>query len=165
LFLQASKHSLSPAAVAQAVHDGMSEVSPHHDTFVTAFYGVLHLPTGRLTYVRAAQERPLWFRPQQGVTMLTGNGRFLGLLPDLALTEETVTLQPGDRLVLFSDGVPDAINRNDEHFGLTRLEEIVRLGGGLNAHQFVDRLAAEVVAWCRGAQPFDDLAFLVVEVQ
>ncbi|MCB0058729.1 MAG: SpoIIE family protein phosphatase, partial [Caldilineaceae bacterium] len=79
LFLQEGKHSLSPSAVALAVHRGMMEVSATDDMFVTAFYGVLHRPSGRLTYVRAAQERPLLFRPGVGVQALPADGRFLAV--------------------------------------------------------------------------------------
>lgn len=74
LFLQEGKHSLSPAQVALAVHRGMMDVSATDDIFVTAFYGVLHRPSGRLTYVRAAQERPLLYHPGTDVRALTGDG-------------------------------------------------------------------------------------------
>ncbi len=162
LFLQEGKHSLSPAAVATAVHQGMMEISTH-DTFLTAFYGVLHRPTGRLTYVRAAQERPLWVQPGQEIEALPGNGRFLGMLDGLALAEYEMQLQPGDRLVLFSDGVPDAINPAEEQFGVGRLTALVAAAAHLPAAPLAAHIAQQLTTWMQDAPLFDDLTLLVVE--
>jgi serine phosphatase RsbU (regulator of sigma subunit) len=57
-----------------------------------------------------------------------GNGRFLGMLEGLQLQEFEVTIRPGDRLVMFSDGVPDAVNEQYEHFGNDRLLGVVDRG-------------------------------------
>lgn len=164
LFLQEGKHSLSPAAVATAVHRGMMEASTH-DTFLTAFYGVLHRPSGRLTYVRAAQERPLWVRPGRAVEALPGNGRFLGMLDGLQLTAYDLQLQPGDRLILFSDGVPDAINPAEEQYGGERLTAVVAAAGHLPAAGLAAHIAQELTRWMQDAPPFDDLTLLVVEAK
>jgi serine phosphatase RsbU (regulator of sigma subunit) len=165
LFLQEGKRSLSPAAVAQAVHQGMLTVSSTNDIFVTAFYGVLHCPSGRLTYIRAAQERPLLYRPGQPVLPLAGGGRFLGMLEELLLEEYTIHLCPGDRLVLFSDGVPDACNLHDVQYGNQQLTMAVAESGHLSAQELVRYLATDVSSWCQSAPLFDDLTLLVVEVK
>lgn len=164
LFLQEGKRMLSPAAVATAVHRGLLEASSH-DTFLTAFYGVLHRPTGRLVYVRAAQERPLWLKADGQIEALSGNGRFLGMLDPLQLTEYRIQLQPGDRLVLFSDGVPDAVNPTDEQYGYDRLQTAVAESGSLSAQQMTHYIARHVDAWCQNSPAFDDLTLLVVEAK
>ena len=111
LFLAHARSSLSPADVALAVHAGLLEVSASDDMFVTAFYGVLHLPTGALQYVRAGQDKPLLFRVEGGPPEpLEADGRFLGMLENLVLEQRRVTLKPGDMLLTYSDGVPDAMN-------------------------------------------------------
>lgn len=165
LFLQEGKRSLSPGQVALAVHQGILDVASSADVFVTAFYGVLHRPSGRLTYVRAAQERPLLFRPGRPVEILPGDGRFLGMLPQLELEEFTVYLQPNDRLVLFSDGVPDAVNPNDERYGHERLAALLVEGGRLPAAALVRHIAGDVAQWSQAAPAFDDLTLLVVEAK
>jgi phosphoserine phosphatase RsbU/P len=164
LFLQEGKHSLSPSEVALAVHQGLLDVSATDDMFVTAFYGVLHRPTGRLTYVRAAQERPLLFRPGAGITELPANGRFLGMFDELILVEDEVTLQPGDRLIIFSDGVPDSVNLADERFGYHRLYEVVQAQGHLPAAELVQQIIHALDIWSQDAEPFDDITLLVLEV-
>jgi serine phosphatase RsbU (regulator of sigma subunit) len=167
LFIQEAQRSLSPAAVTLAVHRGLMTVGGGEDgysmdAFVTAFYGVLHRPSGRLTYVRAAQERPLLLRPNQPPVSLPGDGRFLGMLPELELREEVVTLQPGDSLLLFSDGVTDAHNEADESYGLERLRNVFQVVAGQGT-ETLDRLARDVNAWRGNAAAFDDVTMLLVE--
>ncbi len=164
LFLQEGKHSLSPSEVALAVHQGMLDVSETDDMFVTAFYGVLHQPTGRLIYIRAAQERPLLYRPGLGIQELPANGRFLGMFDELTLVEDSVTLQAGDRLIIFSDGVPDSINSQDERFGYQRLHEAIQENGQLPCRHLLDQIVHRLEVWAQDADPFDDITLLVVEV-
>ncbi|MBK8984654.1 MAG: SpoIIE family protein phosphatase [Chloroflexi bacterium] len=164
LFLQEGKHSLSPAQVALAVHRGIMDVSATDDIFVTAFYGVLHRPSGRLTYVRAAQERPLLYRPGEGLRALPADGRFLGMFDELTLVEDTIYLQPGDRLIIFSDGVPDAVNPAGQRYDYERLWAAIENGGGLTAVALVQHIVADLDHFSLDAAPFDDVTLLVVAV-
>ena len=165
LFLQAGQRSLSPAEVATAVHQGMLDVATTDDTFLTAFYGVLHRPSGKLTYVRAAQDRPLHVRPDVPVQPLMGNGRFLGMMEGLVLKEFDIQLQSGDRLVMFSDGVVDAVNPQGDRYGGERLETAVQQGVHLNATQLVKHIVDDVDRFQQEAAPFDDLTLLILEAR
>lgn len=165
LFRVSAFASLSPAAVVQAVHRGLLDTAPDSMAFVTAFYGVLHRPSGLLTYVRAAQERPLLLQPDQPVIELPGDGRFIGMIPGLALTEHQVSLSPGSRLLLYSDGVTDAVNGRGEPYDRQRLEEACVRGLSLPAADFVATLVEDVAAWTAGESPFDDITLLAVEVR
>ena len=165
LFLREGRHSLSPAAVALAVHRGMFEVANTDEVFLTAFYGVLHRPSGRLTYVRAAHERPFLVRPGREVIALPGDGRFLGMIQELTLTEQTIDLEPGDRLVMFSDGVPDAINEADEGYSNLQLAAAIAACGSQSAADIVTHLVRDVVQWQGNAAPFDDITLLVLEAK
>ncbi len=164
LFLQEGKHSLSPQDVALAVHQGMLDVSATDDMFVTAFYGVLHRPSGQLTYVRAAQERPLLYRPGVGVIELPANGRFLGMFESLSLEEDIVALTPGDRLIVFSDGVPDMVNLKEERYGYERLHKVIMSNGHLSAQAILDAILADLDTFSQDADPFDDVTILVLDV-
>ncbi|MFN2187311.1 MAG: PP2C family protein-serine/threonine phosphatase [Candidatus Promineifilaceae bacterium] len=163
LFMVESRRSKHPAEVATAVHRGVIEIAPSADIFVTAFYGVLERATGKLTYVVAGHERPLLVRPGDGVHALDGNGRFLGMIKHLELEEFTLDLKPRDRLVLFSDGVPDATNKDGDQYGYQRLIEILKANQDLSAQKLVDTIVADVKSW-RGPSPaFDDLTLLILE--
>ena len=164
LFHQEGRHALSPAKVTMAVHKGMLAIATNSDVFVTAFYAVLHRPSGRLTYVRAGHDRPLLLRKDQ-VTSLPGKGRFLGMLEDLNLEEYILQLQAGDRLIMFSDGVPDAVNEMDEHFGNGRLAATLESGKHLDTSSLSHHIVADINRWAGNAPAFDDLTLLIMGVK
>ena len=163
LFMVESRRSLKPSEVALAVHRGVIDIAPSADIFVTAFYGVLDRSTGTLTYVVAGHERPLLVRPGGGVIRLEGNGRFLGMIQELDLDEFTFVLQPGDRLVLFSDGVPDATDDSGAQYGYDRLIKILETNQYLPAQGLVDTITSDVDKWRGTSQAFDDLTLLILE--
>jgi serine phosphatase RsbU (regulator of sigma subunit) len=164
LFMVEGRRSLSPSEVALAVHRSVIDVAPSADIFVTAFYGVLERGSGRLTYVSAGHERPLLIRPGQGIRKLDGRGRFLGMIENLDLTEYDIQLIRGDRLLMFSDGVPDATNMKGQQFGYDRLTAFLEANQSLPAETLVNNLAEEIASWCGDAPPFDDLTLLALEV-
>ncbi len=164
LFRSSCYDSHSPAEVAVDVHRHILAAGSNN-TFVTAVYGILHRSSGRFTYIRAGHERPLLFRPGHTVQELPGDGRFLGMIPGLTLTEETVCLQTGDRLLFVSDGVPDATNSEGNHFGNSRLMDALAQYGRSSAPRLIQRIAADITAWQQDAPPFDDLTMLALEVK
>lgn len=164
LFMVEGRRLLNPSRVALAVHRGVIDVAPSADIFVTAFYGVLHRPSGKLTYITAGHEKPLLVRPGEGVQKLDGRGRFLGMIEMLELEEYAVHLKPGDRLLIFSDGVTDATDRRGQHYGYERLGAFLESNYQLKVQDMVDRLAADVADWRGSAPAFDDLTLLALEV-
>jgi sigma-B regulation protein RsbU (phosphoserine phosphatase) len=166
LFVAHAHSSLSPATVAQAVHNGLLEVSSTDDMFVTVFYGVVDLRSGRLCYVRAGQDKPLLFRAHGGPPLaLEAEGRFLGMLPDLVLEEREVRLSPGDLLVAYSDGVTDAINEAEEAYGLERLIDLLAPRRGSSAEEVCADIFSEVFKFRGSAEAFDDITVLVMRCQ
>lgn len=168
LFFQEAMRSLSPREVAYAVHRGLLSIGGNvegygMDAFVTAFYGVLHRPSGRLSYVRAAQDHPLLARKGEVPVPLVGSGRFLGMLDPLTLQEYEVTLNPGDLLLLYSDGVTDARNEQDEAYGLERLKSSLSEAQMIGEGNILEYLSHNLNDW-RGAAPaFDDITMVLVE--
>lgn len=162
LFRTASRRSAAPSEVALAVHAGMMDTSTA-EMFVTAFYGVLHRASGRLTYVVAGQERPLLARPGQPVRVLEGKGRFLGMIDPLHLVEYDLEMERGDRMLLFSDGLPDALNQAGERYGYERLEAALGVCRAWPVTDLVNYIAEDVQTWCQGVSAFDDITLLAVE--
>lgn len=162
LFLAHARRSLSPAEVALAVHNGILEVSSNEDMFVTVFYGVLNLKSGKLRYIRAGQDKPLLYRAEGGPPVrLDAEGRFLGMLPGLTLEEREVDLLPGDLLVTYSDGVPDAINSLDENYELERLINLVENHRHAPAKEVCQAIFDDVFNFRGSAAAFDDITVLV----
>ena len=166
LFLAHARRSVSPAEVALAVHTGIMEVSSNDEMFVTVFYGVLHLHSGQLRYVRAGQDKPLLFRGDGGLPqLLEAEGRFLGMLPELELEERSVTLEPNDMLVSYSDGIPDAVNEDDESYGTARLINQIVQHRSDPAADLCSAIFSDVFAFRRSAPAFDDITVLVAKCE
>ncbi len=153
----------SPAVVLRTVNRLLLELS-EPGMFVTVFYGVVDAATRRLTYARAGHDRPLLLR--DGVQELGGQGTVLGLLDegDFHLSEEQLTLTAGDRLVLYTDGLVDALSSQEEVFGRDRLKALLRSCVALPAEELSAAVSNELRAFQGQAEQFDDMTMVVVQV-
>ncbi len=165
LFHTEVRRTLSPGDVVQAVHQLLLDVSSEDNMFVTVFYGVLHLDTLHLTYVRAGHDRPLLLRRDGKLETLPGAGRFIGMLENLIVEERSIDLQRGDRLIMYSDGVVDTRNTADEAYGFDRLAEIVRSCPGLPAEAITAAIMDSAMAFQGSAPQFDDITLLVAAIE
>ncbi len=132
--------------------------------FVTLFYGVLD-SAGRLTYCNGGHNPPFVVGPS-GVRRLETGGPVVGLLNEVLFDEGIVQLAPGDRVVVFSDGVSDAPSADEEPFGedriLALLESVLAATPSLDATSLVEALLAAVRVFTLGAPQYDDITAMVV---
>jgi sigma-B regulation protein RsbU (phosphoserine phosphatase) len=158
-----AKRSVSPRRVLLNVHRLLMEMSKA-EMFVTAFYGVLDGASGSLRYARAGHDRPLLLHRSSGeCQLLDAQGMLLGYLERVSLEEAEAVLDSGDVLVLYSDGITDAVSQAGDFFGVERLRQTVCRGGGLGAQPLCDRVFEQVDAFQAGAAQHDDMALLVVK--
>ncbi|MFN2226362.1 MAG: SpoIIE family protein phosphatase [Anaerolineae bacterium] len=154
----------SPAAMLRNVHRLLLDLG-RFDMFVTVFCAVLDTTPRRLTYARAGHDRPLLLRGGE-ILSLGGQGTLLGFegLDDLHLSEEEVTLQRGDRLVLYTDGLTDAFSPAGRAFGLERLKGVLHAGAALPPNELCDNVYAELAAHQGENDQFDDMTLLIVAI-
>jgi serine phosphatase RsbU (regulator of sigma subunit) len=134
------------------------------EKYVTAALVDLDPPTGAIRFVSAGHVDTLIIRASGEVVTLSSTGTPLGLMPPglLPFAEQQLTLEAGDTLVLFSDGVPEAQNRGDEEFGEARLIDCVRGGAGESSAALIDRIMAAIDAFAGDAPQFDDITLMIV---
>jgi sigma-B regulation protein RsbU (phosphoserine phosphatase) len=134
------------------------------DQFVTVFYGILESATGTLTYCNAGHNPPYLLSAQSGdaIQTLRRTGPPLGILEDVTWEQRTVRLAPGDALVLYTDGITDAEDREGVFFGQERLLAIAEANRARSAQDVQDALMAEVHKFVGDAPQFDDLTLMVV---
>jgi len=128
--------------------------------FVTVMYGVL-APDGRLTYSNAGHNPPILIG-RNGVRRLETGGLILGLFPHATYEEETLTLDDGDTLVVFSDGVTEAVNAAGEEFGEPRLLQCVEEHHNSAPEALRDSILAAVRTFAASAAQNDDVTALVL---
>jgi sigma-B regulation protein RsbU (phosphoserine phosphatase) len=149
--------------VLLSVHRLLLEMT-QADMFVTAFYAVLEPGTGNLRYARAGHDSPLHVRPSTGVCqLLEAKGMLLGCLEDVQLEEATIQLQPGDVLLLYTDGITDANSPSGEFFGTERLRQAVCAALTASAQDLCNSIFARVSQFQAGAVQYDDMALLTVK--
>jgi phosphoserine phosphatase RsbU/P len=132
--------------------------------FVTVLCGVLELDTGVFTFANAGHEMPLLAAPDGSEPRwVEGGGPLVGMFGELGLTAERLEIRPGERLVLFTDGITDAQAPSGERFGQERFVRTVAescLTGG--AVETCRAVIQGVLAFQGDALPADDLALLVL---
>ncbi len=133
------------------------------EKFVTLFYGVLDTTTHRLTYTNAGHEPPMLLSGAAKSARLGTGGVVLGILDDFPFEEETVPLATGDVLVVFTDGISEAIDEAKEQFGDQRLEKVVREHRDRTADEIGEAIIGAVRAHVGSAPQMDDITFVVVK--
>ena len=132
------------------------------EKYVTAALVQLAPGTGAITFVGAGHLDNVILRAGGELVRLTSTGAPLGLLGAGLLYDDTIhALEPGDYLVLFSDGVTDARDEADEEFGEERLFEILRASVGASGTTLINRVFTAIDAFAGGAPQFDDITMLV----
>lgn len=130
---------------------------------VTAVLLVVDTATGVVRYAGAGHEAPLIARCAGGVEALEAGGTILGLTGTATFIEQEARLEPGDALVLYTDGVTDTRDQDRRFYGEARLLETVGGACGRSADTIVQAITDDVRTFRGDADPFDDLTLLVVE--
>ncbi|MHB1293511.1 MAG: SpoIIE family protein phosphatase [Anaerolineae bacterium] len=131
--------------------------------FVSVFYAILDLEAGTLTCARAGHNPPLLVRMDGSTSLVMPPGAVLGIMDDPGLGEERIQMAPGDVLVMYTDGVIEAINEAEQEFGEERLQAIVSGASGGSAEACVRHVDAAVRAFTGERPQFDDLTLLVLK--
>ena len=126
-------------------------------------YGILNAATGEFRYVSAGHPGPVHLSCGAAPVILESPGSPIGLADD-AYEERSVRLEAGDRLYLYSDGVPEAMDADGKPFGEARLLEAIGQGRSELLHEGVATLAEAIAGWHGSEKPQDDISILAVEV-
>jgi phosphoserine phosphatase RsbU/P len=151
-----------PAEVA----DRLNRLFPYDivtEQYATLMYGVLDVLTGDFRHVSAGHAGPLHLPAGGPPVILESPGFPIGLAEE-AYGERSVHLAAGDRLYLYSDGLPDAMNPSGERFGEARLLEAIGRARAEPLQKGIDTLLVEIARWRGGEKSQDDISILAVEV-
>lgn len=166
--LQATVHALVPFALelpaATARINDLIYRNTGTDKFITFFWGALAPATRRFRYVNAGHNHPFLLRADGTVERLSDGGIILGIMPSLVpYAQGTVELRSGDTMVLFTDGVSEAMNAEGNDYTEERLERFLRSVSGKSASETHAAVVAEIQAYSAGAPQSDDITLMVVK--
>ena len=150
--------------------DGLSEaIALGNDTlcarneaemFVTAWIGVLDIPSGRVDYVCAGHNPPVLITPHGAEYVRTRSGFVLGGMDGMPYTQSSLQLEPGDSIFLYTDGVTEAENASHELYGETRLQMCLQPMYGADPQDVLDRVSLDMKKHVKNAEQFDDITML-----
>jgi phosphoserine phosphatase RsbU/P len=154
-----------PAIIVKRLNRNISAKCPNN-RFITFFLGVLDPETGEFRYCNAGHNPPLLVRHDRSVEMLEGGGIILGIVPDAEYETQTVQLDRGDLIALYSDGVTESMPfESEEEFGEEKLGKVLKANVGQHAKVVMDHVLAAITEWTAGAGFADDVTLVIARRQ
>ena len=171
LFMMASKIILANNAMlgkspAQILTDANAAICSNNreEMFVTVWLGILELSTGKLTAANAGHEYPVLYQPNGKFELVKDkHGFVIGGMEGLRYKEYELQLQPGSKLFLYTDGVPEATNAEEELFGPDRMLHALNENTDAKPENILKQVRSSVDHFVKDAEQFDDLTMLCVE--
>ena len=160
---QSASHD-SLVATISAVNRYLADNIPAN-RFVTLFYAELDPESGALSFLNAGHNPPLIVHSAGTVEQLASGGLPLGIKRDAEYREGRTQLQHGDVLVIYSDGVTEAVSPTGEEFGATRLYEVVSRNIEASAAGIRDRIESSLTKFAQGTSAADDITLVIVKRQ
>ena len=158
---QVASHQ-SIAETITAVNQYLAENTPAN-RFVTLFYAELDPQSGALSFLNAGHNPPLIIHAAGTVETLAAGGLPLGIMPDAPYREGRTQLQPGDALIVYSDGVTETQNPQGEEFGPDRLQSVVTHNLDSSAAGLRDKIEAALTKFAQGTPAVDDITLVIVK--
>jgi sigma-B regulation protein RsbU (phosphoserine phosphatase) len=158
----AYNHVESPGACLTKVNEAL-----HKDNtnvmFVTTFYAILDMKTGVLTYTNAGHNPPYIIRKDAALESISKlHGMALAVMEDLVYKEDQITLNPGDTLFLYTDGVTEAENIQGTLFGNEKLASSLDQYRNLAASELINTIRSDIVTYANGYPQSDDITMLAI---
>lgn len=154
--------------VAEVIREANKMIAEDSKTsmFVTFFYGILDEKEKNLKYVNAGHNPPLYFNDHgDDLFMLKARGMALGVMEEISLEEKEITLDKGDVVVFYTDGITEAMNKDKQLFGEERLLEEIKRNHHLSAEEITEKIQNSVLEFCGKEPQFDDITLVVLKAE
>jgi phosphoserine phosphatase RsbU/P len=158
-------HAADPAQVLSGLNQALCGKFQHH--YVTAAYLFVDMQKRTLTYAGAGHPPLLlWGGSAKGVRDVLENGLFLGIFPFATYSSVELVFKPGDRVLLYTDGISESTNPAEIQFGVDRFKQFLETEQSTSADQFADRLLEELFRWStRGPAEDDDITMVAIHIK
>jgi sigma-B regulation protein RsbU (phosphoserine phosphatase) len=136
--------------------------STSSEKFVTLFYGILDPQNHTFSFSNAGHDNPFLISLQQEPRRLSTGGLVLSIMEDFPYEEESIPLASGDTIVIYSDGITEAVNPHQEQFGDARIAAIVKEHPNSTSTELIEHIVNAVKAYSGTAPQMDDMTLLVI---
>ena len=171
LFMMSAKYILhyragmggTPGEIMTSVNKQLCRDNPLM-MFVTVWFSILELSTGRLACSNAGHEFPIIRHPGDAFTPFTDQHEIvMGIMKEISYSEYEICLEPGSKVFVYTDGLAEAQNAQEEQFGLDRIVEALNVAPDISPRELLDNMRRAVDTFVGGAPQFDDLTMLCIE--
>ena len=153
----------SPAFALEQAND-MIMTNNQEEMFVTVWIGILEISTGRIVASNAGHEKPLVIHPDGHAEMIRDkNGFVVGGMENMKYRDYELKLEPGSKLILYTDGVPEASTAANDQFGMVRLLEVVNGMKDVSAQEALESIENAVKEFVGEDEQFDDMTMLCLQ--
>ena len=152
----------SPAQVLNDTNTALC-ANGQSDMFVTVWIGILEISTGKLTAANGGHEYPVLMKEGRFELYKDEHGLLVGGIPGMEYKNYEIQLKPGDKLFVYTDGVPEANNEKRKMFGTERMTEALNAQRGASPRDVLGNVRRAVDCFVKGAEQFDDLTMLCIE--
>ncbi|MBQ6555336.1 MAG: serine/threonine-protein phosphatase, partial [Firmicutes bacterium] len=157
-----AKMGRSPAEVLQNANDRIC-ANNHEEMFVTVWLGILDIKTGKVTAANAGHEYPILMQQGGSFELFKDkHGFVVGGMEGVKYKEYEFTMQPGATLFLYTDGLPEATDKNNEMFGTERTLDALNKYKTASPEEILKGIKDSVDEFVNGAEQFDDLTMLAM---
>lgn len=162
--VRASVHpSLTPANSIRNANRLICAKSPNA-MFVSLVYLMLEPVTGRVKYVNAGHNPPIYYSAASGqLQTLSRTGMVLGIDPEAFFDQRALAMNPGDFILLYTDGLTDAIDAEENAFGMDRLQEVILANRTASAEELINEIEDALFAHMGDTTPIDDVTLLLLK--
>ncbi|MEB3289787.1 MAG: PP2C family protein-serine/threonine phosphatase [Leptolyngbya sp.] len=160
--------SIGTQALKNAIERANIYIAENHyrtNMFATIFFGILDPKTGKLIYINGGHEAPFICNSQGIKERLKPTGPAVGVFPKAKFNIELTQLEPGDLLLGFTDGIPDARNPEGELYSEAALQQLIESAPITSASELIDRIDTAVHNHIAGIDPFDDITLISMYYQ
>jgi sigma-B regulation protein RsbU (phosphoserine phosphatase) len=154
----------SPANTLQGVNNLLLR-DTRSDLFVTVWYGLWDAASGEVCFSSAGHNPPLLIRADGSAEQLEAKGIALGVIRDIPVQEKTITLEPGDMLVAYTDGVTEALRSDNSEFGVLGLKSALVKMRKRPAQEVANGVLRTIDTFVAGEAQFDDITMIVLKRQ
>jgi phosphoserine phosphatase RsbU/P len=150
----------SPQDVVSELNDRFQSTD---DTYFTMVYGVLDTDSRALTFCQAGHPGPLLLSPDGELRRLGEGGFPVGMMPEMKYDQNHITLPAGDKLILYSDGIPECINQSGHRYTEENLFAVLKRCARSSVGDLVEAVRADIMNWHGESELSDDVSLLVME--
>jgi len=156
-----SQHQQDLARLAAEVNGHLLESTGRED-FITCLFGILDPESGRFAYVNCGHNPPLLLKARSSSRTLSNGNLILGVFTDVRYDSDEITLAPGDRLILYTDGVVECEDDRGAVFGVDGLAAVAEGAGPVSSQELIAAIVDRARSFCRREQFEDDLTVVVL---